>query len=148
MAALPSKNRRSDLIERPSGSSILHLIIAQLIKDQNAAYCNRKLPSRPNFTPECPKTVFGQRPLLAMQPRLNGNGVFHLARATPADLYAWGLLFDRRMMRGVFSGRKLADYFNENSDDWINARKIVNGLEKAGAIAQFSHKLYAAISAG
>jgi hypothetical protein len=45
------------------------------------------------------------------------------------------LLFDRRMMRGVFSGRKLADYFNENSNDWINARKIVNGLEKAGAIA-------------
>jgi putative chitinase len=52
----------------------------------------------------------------------------------------------RGMIDGDFTGRKLEHYFAGNTDDWINARKIINGLDHAGQIAQYGHKFYAAIS--
>jgi hypothetical protein len=42
------------------------------------------------------------------------------------------------MARGLFTGRKLSDYFNSIKEDWINARRIVNGLDQASTIAGYS----------
>jgi len=39
------------------------------------------------------------------------------------------------MIEGVFTTRKLSDYFNDTVDDPKNARRIVNGTDKAGLIA-------------
>lgn len=39
------------------------------------------------------------------------------------------------MIRGVFTGKKLADYFNKTTTDWKNARRIINGLDRAEEIA-------------
>jgi putative chitinase len=50
------------------------------------------------------------------------------------------------MIDGDFTGKKLGGYFSSGKDDWVNARKIINGLDHAGAIAQYGHKFYAAIS--
>ena len=44
------------------------------------------------------------------------------------------------MTRGLFTGRKLSDYFNSAKEDWINARRIVNGLDRANDIANHSKK--------
>jgi len=50
------------------------------------------------------------------------------------------------MTRGVFTGRKLSDYFNSTTEDWIKARNIVNGkLDRASDIAGFGKKYLAAI---
>lgn len=39
------------------------------------------------------------------------------------------------MLHGSFTGKKLVDYFNDKKTDPINARKIINGLDKAAKIA-------------
>lgn len=40
----------------------------------------------------------------------------------------------RGMLNGDFTGKRLADYFNEKITDPFNARKIINGLDKARLI--------------
>ena len=50
------------------------------------------------------------------------------------------------MEKGLFTGKKLADYFDKNEQDWINARRIVNGLDRAEKIAGYAKAFYAAIS--
>lgn len=50
------------------------------------------------------------------------------------------------MIKGLFTGRSLGDYFNNTTNDWVNARKIINGLDKAQAIAMYGHNFYSAIS--
>ena len=52
----------------------------------------------------------------------------------------------RGMIAGWFTGKKLADYFNPSTGDWRNARRIVNGLDKADLIKDFGLKYYAALS--
>jgi hypothetical protein len=32
------------------------------------------------------------------------------------------------MVAGVFTGKSLGNYFNNTTEDWVNARKIINGL--------------------
>jgi len=40
------------------------------------------------------------------------------------------------MDQGLFTGKKLHDYFNEHCEDPISARKIINGKDKAKQIAE------------
>jgi len=46
----------------------------------------------------------------------------------------------RGMIEGLFSGKKLSDYINKNKADYRNARRIVNALDKADAIAAIAVK--------
>jgi hypothetical protein len=50
------------------------------------------------------------------------------------------------MTRGSFTGKKFADYFNATTEDWVNARRIINGKDKANLIAGYGRQYYAAIS--
>ena len=50
------------------------------------------------------------------------------------------------MVQGIFTGKRLADYFNKTTEDWVNARRIINGLDKANLIAGHAKKFYSAIS--
>jgi putative chitinase len=49
------------------------------------------------------------------------------------------------MINGMFTGKKLKDYFHDISADWVNARRIINGLDKANAVADYGKKFMAAI---
>jgi predicted chitinase len=44
------------------------------------------------------------------------------------------------MVDGTFTGRKLIRYFNDNSEDAVNARRIINGIDKAQLIASYYKK--------
>lgn len=55
---------------------------------------------------------------------------------------AAAILFDG-MIGGLFTGKKLGDYFNAKTTDWIGARKIINGTDKANEIAAISKAFYA-----
>ncbi|BCH54671.1 glycoside hydrolase family 19 protein [Agrobacterium vitis] len=46
---------------------------------------------------------------------------------------------------GLFTGVKLADYFQGNKGDWVNARRIINGMESASVVAGYGQKFYAAL---
>ena len=50
------------------------------------------------------------------------------------------------MIRGSFTNKKLSDYFAGTNSDWENARKIINGLDRAGLIAGYGRTFYSSIS--
>lgn len=50
------------------------------------------------------------------------------------------------MIKGMFTGKKLSDYFNSTKEDWINARRIINGTDKATLIAGYANKFYNALT--
>lgn len=45
------------------------------------------------------------------------------------------------MMRGLFTGKKLADYIGQGLCDYRNSRRIVNGLDQASVIAEYAKTL-------
>lgn len=47
--------------------------------------------------------------------------------------------------KGDFTGKSLEQYFNSVTEDWVNARKIINGLDKANLIAGYSKEFYKAL---
>lgn len=50
------------------------------------------------------------------------------------------------MTQGSFTGKKLADYFHDNVQDWTSARQIINGTESAALVADNARAYYAALS--
>jgi putative chitinase len=50
------------------------------------------------------------------------------------------------MIKGSFTGKKLADYFNPTTEDWVRARAIINGTDKQQLVAGYARQYYAAIS--
>lgn len=49
------------------------------------------------------------------------------------------------MIEGWFTTRKLSQYFKGERADWVNARKIINGLDKANTIADYAKLFRAAL---
>ncbi|HEX8048428.1 hypothetical protein [Rhizobium sp.] len=56
------------------------------------------------------------------------------------------ILFDG-MINGRFTGKKLADYFSATVTDWVGARKIINGTDRAADIVGYAKKFAAALEA-
>jgi hypothetical protein len=52
----------------------------------------------------------------------------------------------RGMEEGLFTGKKFANYFSSDVEDWKNARRIINGNDCDEALAVYAKKFYAAIS--
>lgn len=50
------------------------------------------------------------------------------------------------MEHGTFTGRKLADYFNEHQTDFLDARGIINGKDCEAQIAAYARNFYAALN--
>lgn len=50
------------------------------------------------------------------------------------------------MIEGWFTGKSLGDYFSPGRADWVGARRIINGTDKANLIASYGQSYYAAIS--
>lgn len=46
----------------------------------------------------------------------------------------------RGMKEGWFTGKKLSDYITLKKSDFLNARRIVNGMDKASTIAELARK--------
>lgn len=46
---------------------------------------------------------------------------------------------------GDYTGKALEDYFTHDKTEWVKARYIVNGTDKAAEIAEYARKFYAAI---
>ncbi|MDC7684690.1 hypothetical protein PQU92_15500 [Asticcacaulis sp. BYS171W] len=51
------------------------------------------------------------------------------------------------MQRGLFSGKRLSDYFTAHRTDWIEARWIINGVDSASRIAGYAGHFHAALTA-
>lgn len=51
------------------------------------------------------------------------------------------------MVKGWFTGKSLGDYVNENVSDFVNARRVVNGMDKAELIADYARRFLRAFHA-
>jgi putative chitinase len=49
---------------------------------------------------------------------------------------------------GTFTGVRLANYFNESTSDWKNARRVINGNDRDEDIAALAKQFWSAISHG
>lgn len=49
------------------------------------------------------------------------------------------------MMLGTFTGKKLGDFVNLGKSDHVNARRVVNGIDRAGLIAAYAREFEAAL---
>jgi hypothetical protein len=67
-------------------------------------------------------------PDLALEPEIACQVIFH------------------GMETGTFTGVGLPDYFTDTLTDWVNARRIVNALDRADAIAGYAEQFHAALS--
>jgi putative chitinase len=55
------------------------------------------------------------------------------------------IILIRGMGEGWFTGRKLAEFFDATREDWVQARRTVNGVDKAPLIAGYARKFEAAL---
>ena len=68
----------------------------------------------------------------------------------PGQLMTWPIalkaLFDGSI-KGMYTGKKLSDYFNDKVDDPVGARRIINGTDKAKLISKFHENFLDSIKA-
>src|SRR5207237_2552895 len=71
--------------------------------------------------------------------------VSHPERALELPI-ATTILFDG-MLQGWFTGKKLSNYITATSCDYVGARRIINGIDRATAIAGYARSFEAALLA-
>lgn len=49
------------------------------------------------------------------------------------------------MLRGAFTGQRLEDHFSDARADWVGARRIVNGRDRAEKVAGYGRAFFAAL---
>lgn len=59
-----------------------------------------------------------------------------------------GMALVRGSLEGWYTGRKLGDYISPAKADYVNARRAINGTDKAQLIAGYADKFARAIAAG
>jgi predicted chitinase len=58
---------------------------------------------------------------------------------------AW-IILEKGMSEGLFTGKKLADYINDSGYDFYHARRIINGMDRAGLVQAYAEKYYSVFS--
>jgi hypothetical protein len=61
------------------------------------------------------------------------------------DLYVAVQILFIGMRDGLFTGKKFGDYFNNTKTDWLNARRMINGVDRAEKIAAYARDFYACL---
>lgn len=72
--------------------------------------------------------------------RLSVNLVGNPEKAADPNIAAKILVEGMRL--GTFTGKKLSDYITDDKRDFVNARRIVNGTDKANQIADYARTFY------
>lgn len=83
---------------------------------------------------------------IGMEDRLYRNPAYALTndQYTLPTYIASRIMF-RGMHDGIFTGVGLPDFFNEETDDPVNARKIINALDRASEIAGYHQHFLAGL---
>ena len=106
---------------------------------------------RPYGEPDNGHTYYGRgyvqltwkRNYAAMSPVTGVDLVNHPELALRPDIAAKVMFHG--MEHGVFTGKKLADYFTPRTTDFLMARQIINGMDCAALIAGYARNFLASI---
>ncbi|MGA2669712.1 MAG: hypothetical protein ABSF32_12495 [Ignavibacteria bacterium] len=58
---------------------------------------------------------------------------------------AW-IILEAGMAGGLFTGKKLSDYFTDAGQDFYHARRIINGMDRAGLVQAYAEKYYSILN--
>ena len=67
----------------------------------------------------------------------------------PGDLMTWPISLKacfEGMVKGMFTGKKLSDYISNGRCDYVGARRIINGQDKAKLIAGYARSFQYALN--
>ena len=53
-----------------------------------------------------------------------------------------GRIMVRGMEEGWFTGKKLSDYFNDTKTEWVEARRIINGMDRARTYGRWAEEFF------
>lgn len=70
--------------------------------------------------------------------------VHHPELALEPDIAA-KIMF-KGMELGTFTGRAFRHYFNADKTDWLNARRIINGMDRAALIAGYAERYFESLT--
>ena len=68
----------------------------------------------------------------------------------PGDLMTWPIALYAAfegMWKGIFTGKRLSDYIGNGKRDYMQARRIINGMDRAAEIASIATKFLRALEA-
>ena len=85
--------------------------------------------------------------MLSMQPYAKTKGwdfLNHPELLLTVEPSAWATI--HCMWHGSYTGVGLTHYFNDQETDYVNARKIINGLDQAQTIAGYAQTYFKALS--
>ena len=85
-------------------------------------------------------------------PQLTGRRLYtHFGYAgdpdAVCDVHISAVIMVKAMRDGVFTGRRFTDYFNAARTDWVGARAMVNGKDRAQDIANVAVKFWRGLRA-
>jgi hypothetical protein len=63
------------------------------------------------------------------------------------DLKISSMVMVRAMLAGTYTGKKLSDYINERETNYVGARAVVNGRDRAADIAEYAETFESALRA-
>lgn len=129
---------------------------ARAVANLDRAYAAGKLPQvkTPYWRPDASGKSWLGRGFVQLTHRRNYEAASRLTgvdlvanpgRAMEPDIAAKILV--EGMSAGLFTGRRLADYFGSAADDPAGARRIVNGTDKAQLIASYHRAILDALKA-
>jgi hypothetical protein len=106
--------------------------------------------------PETGETYYGRgyvqltwKQNYATMSRLLGVDLVKIPSLALNELIATQILFEGMLKAesgvGDFTGVSLERYFNDTTEDWVNARRIINGTDKAQEIANIGHRFHDAL---
>ena len=106
--------------------------------------------------PETGETYYGRgyvqltwKENYAKMSRLLGVDLVKIPSLALNELIATQILFEGMLKAesgvGDFTGVSLERYFNDTTEDWVNARRIINHTDKAQEIANIGHRFYDAL---
>lgn len=115
--------------------------LGNLHQGDAVTFCGKgyvQITGRRNYT-KMSKVLYGDYRLV-MDPALAMDA------KVAADIMFEGMTTGKSFA-GDFTGKHLGNYFNKTKEDPINARRIINGLDKAKLIAGYYYKFKLAVAA-
>ncbi|SFI49999.1 hypothetical protein [Halpernia frigidisoli] len=83
--------------------------------------------------------ITGKTNYQKMKDKFNVNFVNDVTKVTEHEWAMKILIYGSE--DGVFTGKKLSKYISDNKQDYTNARRVINGTDKAGTIAGYAEKI-------
>ncbi len=97
-----------------------------------------------NFSGKGDVQCTGRRNYKTISKLINVDLVSNPQKMLEPSISAWSMF--EGMINGIYTTRKLSQYFNATTENWTGARAIINGKDRAKEIGDIAKEFYKAIA--